>query len=176
MDLIAELRDGAHGDLPDVARRALLGIDARFEAPMVQINDLECELLAWHRQDEISRRLETIPGVGILTATALAANVPDPSAFRSGRRFAAFLSLTPRQNSSVGKDKLGRISKLGNGYLRRLFVVGATSVIRRAATNSFATCAWAVIERGEIYRVPAMALETRTVAARCHRTEAARAE
>lgn len=183
LELIAQLREGAHADLPDVARTALLGIGLQLDALGDQIHALERQLLAWHRQDEISRRLETIPGVGILTATALAASVPDPSVFRSGRQFAAFLGLTPRQNSSGGKDKLGRISKMGDGYLRRLLVVGATSVIRRAETNPSATgawvrsllaskskrlttvamanktarIAWAVMARGEVYRAPAMA-------------------
>ncbi len=83
-----------------------------------------------------------IPGVGIITATALAASVPDPSVFRSGRQFAAWLGLVPRQNSSGGKDRLGRVSKIGNGYLRRLLVVGATSVTRRAATTDTRTGAW----------------------------------
>ena len=155
----------------------------QLDALGTQIHDLERQLLAWHRQDEVSRRLETIPGVGILTATALAASVPDPSVFRSGRQFAAFLGLTPRQNSSGGKDKLGRISKMGDGYLRRLLVIGATSVIRRADTNPSATgawvrsllthkskrlttvamanktarIAWAVMARGETYRAPIMA-------------------
>src|SRR5208282_3567358 len=94
------------------------------------------------RQDQASRRLATIPGVGIITATALAAAVVDPSAFRSGREFAAFLGLVPRQNSSGGKDRLGRISKMGDGYLRKLLVVGATSVIRRAKTDGLAAAPW----------------------------------
>lgn len=72
----------------------------------------------------------------MLTATVLAASVPDPSVFHSGRQFAAFLGLTPRQNSSGGKYRLRRISKMGDGYLRRLLVVGATSVIRRADSNT----------------------------------------
>jgi transposase len=155
----------------------------QLDALGTRIHDLERQLLAWHRQDEISRRLETIPGVGILTATALAASVPAPAVFRSGRQFAAFLGLTPRQNSSGGKDKLGRISKMADRYLRRLLVIGATSVIRRADTNPSATgawvrsllthkskrlttvamanktarIAWAVMARGETYRAPAMA-------------------
>ncbi len=139
LDLIAQLREGGHAELPDIARTALLGIGTQFDSLGMQIHALERRLLAWHRRDETSLRLETIPGVGILTATALAASVPDPSVFRSGRQFAAFLSLTPKQNSSGGKDKLGRISKMGDGYLRRLLVVGATSVIRRAETNPSAT-------------------------------------
>lgn len=183
LDLIAQLREGAHADLPGIARTALLGIGLQLDALGDQIHALERQLLAWHRQDAISRRLETIPGVGLLTATALAASVPDPSVFRSGRQFAAFLGLTPRQNSSGGKDRLGRISKMGDGYLRRLLVVGATSVIRRADANPSATgawvrsllaskskrlttvamanktarIAWAVMTRGEVYRAPAMA-------------------
>ena len=80
--------------------------------------------------------------MGIITATALAASAPDPSAFKSGRQFAAYFGLVPRQNSSGGKDRLGHISKMGNGYLRRLLVVGATSVTRRAATNDTRTGAW----------------------------------
>ena len=71
-----------------------------------------------------------------------AASVPDASVFRSGRPFAAYLGLVPRQNSSGGKERLGRISRMGNGYLRRLLVVGATSVIRRAGTNPTRTGAW----------------------------------
>lgn len=77
-----------------------------------------------------------------ITATALATSVPDPSVFKSGRQFAAWLGLVPRQNSSGGKERLGRVSKMGNGYLRRLLVVGATSVTRRAETNLTRTGAW----------------------------------
>ena len=68
-----------------------------------------------------------------------AASVPDPTVFKSGRQFAAYLGLVPRQNSSGGKDRLGRVSKMGNGYLRRLLVVGATSVTRRAPTTDTRT-------------------------------------
>ena len=71
-----------------------------------------------------------------------AASVPDPTVFKSGRQFAAYLGLVPRQNSSGGKDRLGRLSKMGNGYLRRLLVVGATSVTRRAPTTDTRTGAW----------------------------------
>ena len=87
--------------------------------------------------------------MGIVTATALAAAVTDPGLFRSGREFAAFLGLVPRQNSSGGKDRLGRISKMGDGYLRKLLVVGATSMIRRARTSASASAVWinALLER-----------------------------
>lgn len=81
--------------------------------------------MAWHRANEASRRLETIPGVGLITATALVATIGDASQFRSGRQLAAWLGLVPRQHSSGGKVRLGRISKRGDGYLRKLLVHGA---------------------------------------------------
>jgi len=141
-DLIEQVRDAEGSVLPDLARSALLMLAEQLDALAVQIHALERRLLVWHRQDEASQRLATIPGVGIITATALAASVTDPHLFRSGREFAAFLGLVPRQNASGGKDRLGRISKMGDGYLRKLLVVGATSVIRRAGDNTSATGAW----------------------------------
>lgn len=182
-DLIEDVRQADVSVLPDLARSALLRLADQLDALAVEIHALERQLLAWHRQDQASQRLATIPGVGIITATALSATVVDPSAFRSGREFAAFLGLVPRQNSSGGKDRLGRISKKGDGYLRKLLVVGATSVIRRARTgamaagdwirsllerrparvvtvamaNKTARIAWAVLKRGEVYRPPAVA-------------------
>ena len=183
MEMIARLQDTESPTLPEIARSAILSLGTQLEALAHEIHTLERRLLVWHRQDAASQRLETIPGIGVITATALAASVTDPSVFRSGRQFAAFLGLTPRQNSSGGKDRLGRISKMGDGYLRRLLVVGATSVIRRVETNPSATgawirslltrkptrvttvamanktarIAWAVLARGETYRAPAMA-------------------
>jgi len=181
-ELIAQVQAADAAVLPDLARSALLRLADQLDALAIEIHALERQLMAWHRQDEASQRLATIPGVGIITATALAASVTDPSLFRSGREFAAFLGLVPRQNSSGGKDRLGRISKMGDGYLRKLLVVGATSVIRRAADNASATgawvrslmerkpsrvvtvamanktarIAWAVLSRREDYRAPAM--------------------
>lgn len=180
--LIAQIREGRF-ELPDIARSALLGLIAQLESLANEIRMLERRLIVWHREDTVSQRLETIPGIGIITATALSASVPDPSIFKSGRQFAAFLGLVPRQNSSGGKDKLGRISKMGDGYLRKLLVVGATSVIRRVRTNDTATgawvrsllerkparvttvaianktarIAWVVLARGETYRPPMVA-------------------
>ena len=181
-DLVEQVREAEAIVLPDLARSALLMLADQLKALAAQIHALDRQLLIWHRQDEASQRLATIPGVGIITATALAASVTDPGLFRSGREFAAFLGLVPRQNSSGGKDRLGRISKMGDGYLRKLLVVGATSVIRRAGDNASATgawvrslmarkpnrvvtvamanktarIAWAVLARGEVYRAPAM--------------------
>jgi transposase len=182
-DLIEQVCAADASVLPDLARSTLLMLAGQLDALAGQIHALERQLMIWHRQDEASQRLATIPGVGIITATALAASVTDPGLFRSGREFAAFLGLVPRQNSSGGKDRLGRISKMGDGYLRKLLVVGATSVIRRADDNASATgawvrslmerkparvvtvamanktarIAWAVLARGEVYRAPAMA-------------------
>ena len=77
----------------------------------------------------------TIPGIGPVGATALAASVTDPHQFRSGRQFAAWLGLTPLQKSSGGKERLGRITKMGDKYLRKLLVVGMTALVRRARQN-----------------------------------------
>ena len=142
VELLDQVRAGAVVSLPEVAGAALLILGDQLTRLAVQIHALERRLLAWHRQNQASHRLATIPGVGIITATAMAASVTDPSLFRSGREFAAFLGLVPRQNSSGGKDKLGRISKKGDGYLRKLLVVGATSVIRRSRTGDLATAPW----------------------------------
>jgi transposase len=128
--------------LPTIARSALLSLAAQLETLAEEIGKIERQLLAWHRHIAASERLETIPGVGLITASAIAASVPDPSVFRSGRQFAACLGRVPRQNSSGGKERLGRVSKMGNGYLRRLLVVAATSVTRRAGTTNTRTGAW----------------------------------
>lgn len=166
-------------DLPPLARSALLSLAAQLDTLAEEIRNIERQLMTWHRQSDSSQRLETIPGIGLITATALAASVPDPSVFKSGRQFAAWLGLVPRQNSSGGKERLGRVSKMGNGYLRRLLVVGATSVTRRAEqtdtrngawvrsllerkptrlvtvaiANKTARTAWALLAKGETYRV-----------------------
>src|ERR1700726_2069248 len=87
------------------------------------------QVLARHKNNPVSQRLATIPGIGPIIATAIAATVADPNTFRSGREFAAWLGLVPRQNSTGGKERLGRISKRGDGYLRRLLVSGAHAVL-----------------------------------------------
>ena len=96
------------------------------------IGSIEKRIMTQHRSNEASKRLETIPGIGVIGATAIAATVPDPKAFRSGRDFAAWIGLVPRQDSTGGKQKLGPISKQGDRYLRRILVVGAHAVLRRA--------------------------------------------
>jgi transposase len=97
-----------------------------------QILEFDRRIMAWHRSNETSKRLDQIPGVGPALATALVASVPDPKAFRSGRHFSAWIGLVPRQHSSGGKDRLGSISKQGDRYLRGLFTAGALAVIRYA--------------------------------------------
>src|SRR5499427_7437686 len=88
---------------------------------------IEKQLMAWHKSNPVSQRLATIPGIGPIIATAIAATVTEPSGFRSGREFAAWLGLVPRQNSTGGKHRLGGISKRGNQYLRRLLINGASA-------------------------------------------------
>lgn len=122
--------------LPTQARVALRTIVTQLETIAAQIEGLEAEVLAWHRTNETSRRLATIPGIGPITATALAAAVPDATLFRSGRQFTAWMGLTPRPSSSGGKERLGGISKQGDGYLRRLLVVGARAVVKMVRRNA----------------------------------------
>jgi transposase len=107
-----------------------------------QILEADRRILAWHRSHELSRRLETIPGVGPLIATALVASIPDPHAFGSSRDVPAWIGLVPKQNSTGGKERLGSISKAGNRYLCSLLVVGALSVIRRAKQVGYTRRAW----------------------------------
>jgi transposase len=99
------------------------------------IGSTERRLMVQHRANEASKRLQSIPGIGIIGAIAIAATVADPKVFRSGRDFAAWIGLVPRQDSTGGKQKLGPISKQGDRYLRRVLVVGAHSVLRRAKQN-----------------------------------------
>ena len=176
-DLVAVLESGT-GKLPDLACQTLLLIARMIQSLSEQIRKIEIELMAWHLTNPICRRLETIPGIGFITATALVATVGDARAFRSGRQFAAWLGLVPKQHSSGGKDRMGGISKMGDRYLRHLLVVGATAVVRytrRKATpvsiwanrllerkparlvtvavaNKVARIAWAVMTREENYR------------------------
>ena len=117
--------------LPALAREALGFLVGQLRMVQAQIRGLEKKLMAWHRASEASRRLEAIPGVGVITATALVATIGDASQFHSGRQLAAWLGLVPRQYSSGGKERLGRISKRGDGYIRRL--TGSRSIARICA-------------------------------------------
>jgi transposase len=181
---LAALIESGDARVPDLARRALLPLIAQLQASETQIDTIDAEILTWHQANDTSRRLATIPGIGPVIASAIAAAVPDPSAFATGRQFAAWLGLVPRQNSTGGKPRLGRISKQGDANLRRLLIIGAQSVLRWARpgkssawllalvgrrprkvvavalANKMARIAWALMARGERYRAPKIATTT----------------
>ena len=120
------------GCLPALAMQALKLLARQFIDLDAQVQRAEAMVLAAHKADAASRRLASIPGIGPVTASALVASIGDVGQFRSGRELAAWLGLTPKQNSSGGKDRLGGISKRGDAYLRRLLVNGAMTIIRHA--------------------------------------------
>jgi len=167
-------------DVPDEARAALLELSRQALAAHERLRSIDRAMLASHRASDLAVRLATIPGIGPIGASALAASVADPLQFRSGREFAAWLGLTPLQHSSGGKERQGRISKMGDRYLRKLLIVGMTSLVRRAKykpqsvdpylvglltrkparvatvamANKAARIAWAIMARGGTYRAP----------------------
>lgn len=164
------------GSLPEHATAALQTLIRMADCLVDEIERLESRILDWHRANDASRRLATIPGIGPITASAIAANVPDASLFRTARQFAAWLGLTPRANSSGGKERQMGISKQGDGYIRRLLVSGASAVMRFARqgdpgkawlvgvkerkrpkvaavaqANKTARIAWAILRRNEVF-------------------------
>ena len=144
VDKIAPLlaRVQAEETLPALARQlfAMLGEDyARLDEQLAQI---EARLMAWHRENETSRRLAQIPGIGPVGAAMLAMKAPDPAAFPSGRHFAAWLGLTPRDHSTAGKTRLGVITRAGDEALRAVLVVGATAVIQQARRGRASPSPW----------------------------------
>jgi len=180
-ELLRVVADGSDSRLPEIARACLAALGAQLRTLKVQILEFDRRIMAWHRSNAASRRLDAIPGVGPALATALVASVADPKAFRSGRDFSAWIGLVPKQHSSGGKDKLGGISKQGDRYLRSLFTVGALAVIRYAKihgtgrrpwlaallarrptkvaaialANKMARMAWAMMAKAEHYKEPA---------------------
>jgi len=179
--LIAMVRDESDRRLPELARQVLAVLAGQIEQLDAAVAAVEKQLLAWHKSHAVSQRLATIPGIGPIIATALAATVAQPGQFRSGREFAAWLGLVPRQNSTGGKTRLGGISKRGNRYLRRLLINGASAnllrsratnadpwviglrrrrpslVVAVALANKTARIAWAVMHRREDYQSVAVA-------------------
>lgn len=140
--IVKMLDSVAECPLPEIARMTLGLLVEQLRSLEAGLQRIERELAAWHRNNEASKRLETIPGVGLVTATAIVATVGDAQQFASGRQFAAWLGLVPRQNSSGGKQRLGRISKRGDAYLRRLLVHGARAVLRWAKQKPDGASAW----------------------------------
>ena len=129
--------------IPAIVRPALLPVVRRLNELDHEIGQSDQAILALARADDTARRLMTVPGIGPVTASALAASIQDISAFSGPREFAAFLGLTPRQSSSGGKERLGRVSKMGNRYLRKLLVVGAHAVLFHRKRCSDALRSWA---------------------------------
>ena len=173
---VREVLARAEAELPALAFRLLSLLGAQLEAVEAALKAADAELRAWHRSNELSRRLAGIPGIGPIGAMALALRVPDPAVFRSARGFAAWTGLTPRLSGTAGKQRPGHISKAGDQTLRRLLVLGATAMIRRAKAghgspwltgllarkpakvaaialaNKLARIAWAMMISGEDYR------------------------
>jgi transposase len=157
--LLKLIAAGKDERIPAAAGECLMALAAQLEMIKRQILDADRRVLAWHRASETSKRLEAIPGVGPLIASALVASIPDPTVFRSGRDLSAWIGLVPKQNSTGGKERLGHITKAGNRYLRQLLVVGALSVIRRAKQLGYTRYPWLVklMERRSV-KIAAVAL------------------
>lgn len=126
---LPEFLGDAENGLSDASRALFARLLEHFRVLDRQVDELEREINAWHRQDAASRRLQAIPGIGPLTASALVASVGDATIFRNGRQFAAWLGLVPKQNSSGGKTTLQGISKRGDTYLRTMLIHGARAVL-----------------------------------------------
>ncbi len=173
---LADVLARARESLPRLAWDLLAVLAGQLEVLEIQLGKIETQLRAWHQESERSRRLATIPGIGPVGAMTMVLRVPDPTVFRSGRHFASWIGLTPREHSTAGRQRLGKISREGDEALRRLLVVGATSVIKLAQrgrgpawllallkrrpakvvavalANKMARIAWAMMVSGEVYR------------------------
>ena len=182
VELLQRLADDA--EVPALAREMIGVMAAQLDAVEAKLKAIEARLMAWHRQNQTSQCLATIPGIGPIGGVSFALRVSDPKAFRSARHFAAWVGITPRENSTGGKQRLGKISREGDEGLRRLLVLGATAVIQQAdkgrqgkkgrarpwlskllarkpkkvaavaLANKMARIIWAMMVSGETYRQP----------------------
>jgi transposase len=165
LDKIEPLLARIAGDamLPALAKNLFATLGEDYAETQIKLRKTEAQLMAWHRQNEVSRRLAQVPGVGPIAASLLVMKVPDPKAFRCGRDFAAWLGLTPKDHSTAGKTRLGVITRAGDEALRRVLVVGATAVIQQARRGRTAPSPWLA---GLIQRKPpklaAVALANKT--------------
>jgi len=180
VELTARLADPGDEQIPALAKAVLQSLVEQLRDAERQIGELETRLAEQAKSDEMCRRLMTIPGIGPMVATALVATIGDAKAFISGRHLAAWLGLVPLQHSSGNTERLGHITKAGDGYVRQLLVHGARAVVRWwrttspwlagllqrrpmnvvtvALANKTARIAWAVMVRGETYRRPGAAM------------------
>jgi len=166
----------ADESLPDLAREMFAAQAEEYAQLQAQIASIDAKLMAWHKADECGRRLAKVPGIGPIGATLLMMKTPAPETFRSGRQFAAWIGLTPKDHSTAGKVRLGVITRAGDDALRSVLVVGATAVIQHvrrggrgspwivdllkrkppklaavALANKMARVAWKLMVTGESY-------------------------
>ena len=138
------IREDGENALPGLFRQLLARLRDNLKILDCQVNELEAQIQVWHRENEASRKLADIPGIGPMTASALIASIGDTNCFKNGRQLAAWLGLVPRPHSSGGKPILQGISKRGDTYLRTLLIHGARSVVRVSAGKTDPTSQWLV--------------------------------
>ena len=156
-------RIAADETLPALARELFAGLEQDYALVTRQLCKIDARLMAWHRQNELSWRLAEIPTIGPIGASLLAMKVPNPRAFRSGRDFAAWIGLTPKDHSTAGKQRLGVITRAGDEQLRRVLVVGATAVLQQVRRGRGHPSPWvsALIKR-KSPKLAAVALANKT--------------
>jgi transposase len=175
---LLQLVQAAEAGVPQLAREILGLLSTQLDALDAKLTALEARLLQWHKADPVSQCLASQPGIGPIGAVSFSLKVSDPKGFRSGRHFAAWLGITPKENATGGRHRPGRISRQGDESLRRLLVLGATARIRFAKpgaaspwllnllakkphklaavalANKMARTLWAMMVSGELYRQP----------------------